>query len=57
MNMIGGNPHSVVANMPDGNILVNEFELQSRYYVHFWTNNFRKVMNLVISFPSPGVVA
>ena len=27
---------------------VSEFELQSRYYVHFWTNVLAKDMNLQI---------
>ena len=27
---------------------VNEFELQSRYYVHFWTNTLGKGMNPLI---------
>ena len=28
----------IMVNVLDGNILVNLFELQWRYYVHFWTN-------------------
>ena len=34
----------VVANEPDFNIVVSKFELQSRYYVDFWTNTFDKRM-------------
>ena len=33
---------SIVANIEDCDIVVNEFELQSRYYVHFQINTFRK---------------
>ena len=29
-------------------IIVSEFELQSRYYVHFQTNTLEKGMNLLI---------
>ena len=38
----------IVTNMQNCNIIVSEFELQSRYYVHFWTNIFRKGMNPLI---------
>ena len=37
----------VVANMLDSNVVVNDFELQSRYYVHFWIYTFGKGMNLL----------
>ena len=37
----------------DGGIVVHEFEPQSRYYVHFRTNNFRKGMKPRI-LPSMG---
>ena len=37
--------HSVVANELDCDIEVNAFELQSRYYVHFRINIFRKGIN------------
>ena len=43
-----GNPCSVVTNMLDCNIIVNEFELQSCYYVHFWTIMLAKSMNTFI---------
>ena len=36
--MLGGMSCGVAANMLNCNIDVNEFELQSCYYVHFWTN-------------------
>ena len=32
--------------MPDSDILVKQFELQSCYYVHFLTKNLGKDMNL-----------
>ena len=32
----------------DYEIVVNEFEFQSRYYVHFGTNILEKVMNPLI---------
>ena len=35
----------VVANVLDCNIVVNEFELQSRYFVYFPTNTLGKDMN------------
>ena len=38
-------PHSVVANMLNCNLKVSEFDLWSRYYVHFRTNTLGKVMN------------
>ena len=34
----------VVANVLYSNIVVSEFELHSRYYIHFRSNTFRKVM-------------
>ena len=38
----------LVANMLDYDTVISEFELQSRYYVHFWINTFGKGMNLLI---------
>ena len=32
----------------DGGIVVCEFELQSRYYVHVWTNTLGKVKQPLI---------
>ena len=43
------NPRSVVAHILDCDIVMSEFELQSRYFVHFWTNTLGKRMNLLIS--------
>ena len=36
----GGGVRGVVANVLYSNIVVREFEPQSLYYVHFWTNTF-----------------
>ena len=38
-----------MANVLDFNIRVSEFELHSRYYVHFQTNALGKGMNTLIS--------
>ena len=35
-----------MAKVQDCDIIVNEFELQSRYYIHFRTNTLVKSMNL-----------
>ena len=43
-----GNPHDVVANVPNCDITVSEFELQSRYYVHFRVNTLGKGINNLI---------
>ena len=32
------NPCVVMVNVPDCNVVVSEFEFQSRYYIHFRTN-------------------
>ena len=42
-------PHGVMAKVLNCDLEVNEFELQSRYYVHFWTNTKRKGMKTAIS--------
>ena len=39
--------HCVAVNMLDRDIVVSEFELQSRYYVHFRLVTFRKDINLL----------
>ena len=39
----------VMAKVLDCGLKVNEFELQPRYYVHFWTNTIEKGMNLILS--------
>ena len=33
---------------------VYEFKLQSRYYVHFWTNTLKESINTLISRPAMG---
>ena len=50
----GGNRCDAVANVLDSDILVSEFELQSRYYVHFRTNTLGQSWNLPI-LPSYGL--
>ena len=42
----------VVANVLDCDIVVSEFELQWRYYVHFQTNILGKDMSLLIPMNS-----
>ena len=41
-------PCRVVANIPDCDIVVSEFELNSRYYIHFRINNLGKSHELLI---------
>ena len=43
-----GSPYGVMTNVLDSDLQVNEFELYSHYYVHFWPNNLVKSMNLLI---------
>ena len=38
----------------DWGIVVSEFEVKSRYYVHFWTNTFGKGMKHLI-LPAMGL--
>ena len=44
----------IEANILGYNILVSDFELQSRYYVHFRANTFGKGMKPLILPPSMG---
>ena len=30
------NPHDIVTNVLDSDIVISQFELQLLYYVHFW---------------------
>ena len=46
-------PHGVMAKALDFRIVVCEFELQSRHYIHFWANTLGKDMNPLI-LPSMG---
>ena len=41
-----GSHHDAVASVLDCDIVVNEFELKSRYLIHFRTNTLLKGMNL-----------
>ena len=36
---LAGSSHGIMGNVLDYNIEVSEFELQSHYYVHFWTQH------------------
>ena len=44
----GGSPRDVMVKVMGCGIVVSEFELLSRYYVHFRTNILAKSMNLLI---------
>ena len=41
-------PRSVIVKAMDYGIVVSEFVLQSRYYVHFWANTLGKGMKPLI---------
>ena len=41
----GWYPHSLMVKVIDCGMLVSEFELQLRYYLHFQTNTLEKGMN------------
>ena len=45
-------PHGIVTNVLDCNIIVNLFECQSQYYVHFQTNILGKGINPLTSTPT-----
>ena len=47
-NYVQGCLSDVVAKVLDCKIVVCEFELQSRYYVHFRTKTFEKTMSTFI---------
>ena len=44
----GSRPLERMAKMLDCNLKVSEFELQSRYYIYFWTNNLGKEESWII---------
>ena len=44
----GGGPRGVMIKAMDYGIVVNEFVLQSRYYVHFRANTLGKGINPLI---------
>ena len=46
--MWGGGPRDVMVTAIDCRIVVSEFVLQSRYYVHFRANTLGKGMNPLI---------
>ena len=46
--MIGGCPRGVMVKAIDYGIVISEFVLQLRYYVHFRANTLGKCMNLLI---------
>ena len=52
-----GNPCVVVANVFDFDIIVNEFELKSRYNVHFWSNTIGKYIKSLIQPPVMSEIA
>ena len=45
---MGGCPRDIMVKAMDCGIVVSEFVLQSRYYVHFRANTLRKGMNPLI---------
>ena len=49
LNCITTCPRGVMVKALDCRIVVSEFKLQSRYYVHFWTNTLGKGMNALLS--------
>ena len=53
VNNFGGCPRGVMIKAIDCGIVVSEFILQSRYYVHFRANTISKGMNFLI-FPAMG---
>ena len=44
-SFIGEYPHGLMVKAMDGGIVVGEFELRLRYYIHFWANTLGKGMN------------
>ena len=54
LNETRGCPRVVMVKALDYEILVSEFVLQSRYYIHFQSNILGKDMNPLI-FPSYGL--
>ena len=51
--IVGGGPRDVMVKVMDSGMVVSKFKLQSRYYVHFWTNTLRKGMNS-LTLPAMG---
>ena len=48
LRTVGRYPCSVMVKAPDCEIVVSEFGLRSRYYIHFRTNTLVKGMNPLI---------
>ena len=48
IKQLGGCPRGVMVKVMDCGIVVSEFVLQSRYYIHFRTNTLGKRMNPLI---------
>ena len=48
LKKIGGCPHGVMVKAMDCGIVVSEFVLQLRYYIHFRANTLGKGMNPLI---------
>ena len=49
LSHFGESPRGVVDNVLDCEIILSEFELHSRYYVHFWANTLGNNVNSYIS--------
>ena len=45
---LSGGPHGVIIKAMNCGIVVSEFVLQSRYYIHFWANTLGKGINPLI---------
>ena len=43
-----GSSNGAGAEMMDCDMVISEFELESSYYVHFWTNTLKKSTNTLI---------
>ena len=52
--LVQGCPRGVMVKAMNCGIVVREFVLQSRYYVHFRANTLGKGMNLLILPPAMG---
>ena len=48
LNSVEGTLREVLDNVQDSDILVNKFEFQSHYCIHFWTDALEKGMNPLI---------
>ena len=48
---IWGSPQGVEAKVLDCDLKVSKIELQTFYYIHFWTNSLGKGMNSFIPPP------